>query len=234
MIYSGVLHTGFFKAWCIVAVLPPLAVLALTGLTMRTGRPRAGAPLLWGIVGLLMALATVVGGVLWPYDKLRLVGSVFEQGVLELATLAAVLVGLGAIVYWGPKLYGRRVPDGAASGLAVLGLLAVALLALPNIALGLWKQPAASVGPFDINGPKALLNLLSTAGCALLFVVIVAGVLLGLRAFSRGDLAGDDPWDGNTLEWATSSPPPDTNFPELAAVSSPEPLLDLKTARETA
>jgi hypothetical protein len=40
--------------------------------------------------------------------------------------------------------------------------------------------------------------------------------------------AGDDPWDGNTLEWATTSPPPPYNFDVLPPVRSERPLFDLK------
>ncbi|MBV8968777.1 MAG: cytochrome ubiquinol oxidase subunit I, partial [Verrucomicrobia bacterium] len=44
----------------------------------------------------------------------------------------------------------------------------------------------------------------------------------------KGERAGDDPWDAWTLEWATSSPPPEYNFEELPVVRSRRPLWDLK------
>ena len=49
-----------------------------------------------------------------------------------------------------------------------------------------------------------------------------------LVSWLRAQPAGPDPWGGQTLEWATSSPPPRLNFPEgLPPVRSAEPLLDL-------
>ena len=59
-----------------------------------------------------------------------------------------------------------------------------------------------------------------------------AFALLATRSFRRGDPAGDDPWDGQTLEWATSSPAPYDNFVDLHTVASAEPLLDLKPRRD--
>ena len=62
----------------------------------------------------------------------------------------------------------------------------------------------------------------------LLTLVGVAGLLV--RSWRDGDAAGDDPWDGQTLEWATTSPAPVANFADAAVVHSPEPLFDLKHA----
>jgi cytochrome c oxidase subunit 1 len=50
---------------------------------------------------------------------------------------------------------------------------------------------------------------------------VIHSVLKGVRA-------GDDPWDGWTLEWATSSPPPEYNFEKVPVVRSGRPLWDLK------
>jgi heme/copper-type cytochrome/quinol oxidase subunit 1 len=54
---------------------------------------------------------------------------------------------------------------------------------------------------------------------------------LGLLALSsrHHDSVGDDPWDAQTLEWATTSPAPRDNFVDVPVVHSAEPLLDLKT-----
>ena len=55
------------------------------------------------------------------------------------------------------------------------------------------------------------------------------GILLLLRGFTKGELAGDDPWEGHTLEWVTTSPPPQGNFTApLPEITSDRPLLDLR------
>jgi cytochrome c oxidase subunit 1 len=49
-----------------------------------------------------------------------------------------------------------------------------------------------------------------------------------VRSYYRGEIAGNDPWDAWTLEWATSSPPPAYNFAVEPTVNSRRPLWDLK------
>ena len=73
--------------------------------------------------------------------------------------------------------------------------------------------------------------MLVTVGHGLMGVV-----LLGFVALAAKDRCGpvtpadDDPWEGQTLEWSTSSPAPVDNFVETPTVMSPEPLLDLRAA----
>jgi cytochrome c oxidase subunit 1 len=76
-------------------------------------------------------------------------------------------------------------------------------------------------------GPEmgwASLNLLATVGAVILalsFLLFVWNVFASLR---NGAIAGDNPWDAGTLEWATASPPPPQNFDRIPLVTSREPL----------
>jgi len=69
---------------------------------------------------------------------------------------------------------------------------------------------------------------LLTAGIALFLLNVVVCIVL-----KRGKLATDDPWEGDTLEWATTSPPPAHNFDTLPDIRSDRPLHDLRVAEET-
>ncbi|MGZ6993128.1 MAG: hypothetical protein ACXVKJ_18610, partial [Ilumatobacteraceae bacterium] len=161
----------------------------------------------------------------------RLSGTVFEEGTWLYIVYGAVLCALGAVTYWGPKLWGRMIPDKLVLPLAALGFLATVLAALPFLIAGFAKQPANAT-EFDYSGPQNLWNGLAAAGHVLMFITVLAFVGLAARSFTKGPTAGDDPWDAHTLEWATSSPAPYANFAEVHSVASAEPLLDLKPRRD--
>src|SRR4029078_8556089 len=74
-------------------------------------------------------------------------------------------------------------------------------------------------------------NLLATIGRFIIAASILPflwNVFISLR---NGKVAGDDPGEGNTLEWATSSPPPPYNFDRLPEIRSERPLFDVRHAR---
>jgi cytochrome c oxidase subunit 1 len=120
------------------------------------------------------------------------------------------------------------IADKAALGLGALGALGAALAAGPLLVAGFADQPAASA-VYDYDGPSQLWNALSTAGHALIGLVVLAFLGLALKALTgRGEAAEADPWQGHTLEWLTTSPPPPDNFVEPPTVMSPEPAYDLR------
>jgi cytochrome c oxidase subunit I+III len=71
-----------------------------------------------------------------------------------------------------------------------------------------------------------LWKALSTIGNYVLAVGILVVIVTFLKSVRPGAVAGPDPWGGETLEWATSSPPPPYNFLEIPTVRSAEPLWD--------
>jgi cytochrome c oxidase subunit 1/cytochrome c oxidase subunit I+III len=70
-------------------------------------------------------------------------------------------------------------------------------------------------------------NLLSTIGAFTLALGILLVVINVIWHAGRGVPAGPDPWGANTLEWATTSPPPDYNFPVIPLVRSANPNWDV-------
>jgi heme/copper-type cytochrome/quinol oxidase subunit 1 len=214
----------------LLPLLGGFIVISVGALALRGGRPRVIAPLAFGLLGALLVFVGMIANAVYHIGDAQLGGTVFEEGVWLCVLYGAILSAMGAIAYWGPKLFGRLIPDKVLVPLAALGFIATVLAALPYLIAGFAKQPANAT-EFDYSGPQNLWNLLSTAGHVLMFLTVILFTATALRSFRRGDIAGDDPWDGQTLEWATASPAPFANFSDLHSVASPEPLLDLKPRR---
>ena len=224
-----ILSYGFFN---LLPVLGGFIVISLGALALRSSsRTRVISPLVFGLLGALMVFVGVAANAVYQVGDAHLVGTVFEEGVWLYIVYGGVLTALGAITYWGPKLWGRSIPDKAALPLAALGFIATVLAALPMLIAGFAKQPA-NASQFDYSGPQNLWNALSATGHVLMLVTVLAFAGLAFRSFRKGSDAGDDPWDGQTLEWATSSPAPYDNFVDMHTVASAEPLLDLKPRRD--
>jgi heme/copper-type cytochrome/quinol oxidase subunit 1 len=178
-----------------------------------------------------MVLVGIAGNVVYQIGDAQLAGTVFEEGAWIYVCYGTVLSALGGIAYWGPKLWGRAIDDKKLIPLGLLGLLATVLASFPYYIAGFAKQPGGAT-QFDYDGPQDLWNTLAGIGHALMALTVLAFIGLAIASFRSGAMAGDDPWDGQTLEWATTSPAPTNNFAQVHAISSAEPLLDLKPARD--
>ncbi|MGH2975276.1 MAG: cytochrome c oxidase subunit I [Solirubrobacterales bacterium] len=151
-------------------------------------------------------------------------GSFFIVAHFHYTLFAGSLFGLLAGVhYWFPKVSGAMLREG-------LGKLSFWLLAIganatffPMFFLGFDGMPRRVP---DYAPRLGDLNLLSSIGAGLIalgVLVFLANLWVSLR---HRVPAGDDPWGSQTLEWATSSPPPRHNFDSLPRIASYAPLLD--------
>jgi heme/copper-type cytochrome/quinol oxidase subunit 1 len=77
-------------------------------------------------------------------------------------------------------------------------------------------------------------NLLETVGTLVLALGILVTLVAWWRSTKRGPVASNNPWDGDTLEWATTSPPPPYNFASIPTVRSREPVWDQPDLRDGA
>ncbi len=211
----------------VLPVIGGVVVLGIAALALQNGKLRLLSPTLFAAFGAGLALVGLVGTVVQGAGDAHLVSTVFEESMMLYVVYGALLAMLGAANYWGPKLTGRTVDDRKVAPLAVVGAVGVVLAALPYAIAGFAKQPGMTM-VFDYSGPKGLWNVLSAIGHVLVALTVLGVLALRLNATRSGAPAGDDPWDAQTLEWATSSPPPPANFADVHTVMSPEPLLDLK------
>lgn len=213
--------------------LPLLGVLVVLGVSLlgiAKSKPRLVPAMAPALLGLGMVLTGMVGHLVALFEPAQLAGTVFEEGEFIYVGYGALLIGLAAVSYWGPKLWGRVLPSSAVLGISGLAFLGTVLAALPMYIAGFANQPANVANNFSYSGPQQLWNTASAAGHALVAVSVLLFVLTALRAFTAGEVAGDDPWDAQSLEWSVSSPAPSSNFVSTPSVTSAEPLLDIKPA----
>ena len=218
--------------FALLHLLPLLGAVVVLGVfgAQLARRPKVSAALVFALLGSLLVTVGVAAGALTAIGDAQVAGTVFEEGAWLAISYGLVLGVLGGVVHWGPKLWGRLAADKQMLPLAGIAALGGALASVPYFIAGFAKQPAG-VTQFDYSGPQDLWNVLSTVGHGLVIIAVLMFIGVAVRSFIAGPLAGDDPWDGLTLEWATPSPAPDDNFAELHVISSAEPLLDLKPAR---
>jgi cytochrome c oxidase subunit 1 len=132
-----------------------------------------------------------------------------------------------ALFFWWPKMFGRKLREGLGAWCFWLLFVGFNVTFLPMHFMGL-EGMARRVYTYDSSGSLPLLNIIATAGSYLM----AAGVLVFVwnvivSAFDR-EPVGADPWGGYSLEWATSSPPPEHNFDALPPIRSERPVFDAR------
>jgi cytochrome c oxidase subunit 1 len=212
------------------AVALPLGLLVLLWLDTlrRAGRPKADASLIYvvgfvlaigaGVVAAIVAAAKPVDGTAWADGQVHLV--VFG---------ASLLLAVGALHHWAPKLYGRSLGGASVAFAQFLLLFGGSVLYALGAYLAGWDHYMAG----DNLSGDARGRVMAAA--ALLLVLGVFGVAAAVvtRTFAPPASAPASD-DGITLEWAAASPPPPHNFDTIPEVRSAAPLADLQTAEASA
>jgi cytochrome c oxidase subunit 1 len=172
-----------------------------------------------GLTGIMLSAA--------PFDW-QLGNSYFVVAHFHYVLVGAILFALfAAFYYWYPKITGRMMSETLGKlhfVLFIIGFhLTFDLMHVPGI-LGMPRRIytyEAGRG-WDVWNFWVGVGALFQAAGTLVFVYNLA------RSYYAGKPAGPDPWDAWTLEWSTTSPPPDYNFAIEPTVNSRRPLWDLK------
>lgn len=229
---SGASVNSFFGITTMIISIPTGAKIFNWLFTMYRGRIRFELPMMWLVAFMLTFVVGGMTGVLLavPPADFVLHNSLFLVAHFHNVIIGGVLFGLfAAINFWWPKAFGYRLDPwwgkvsfwfwvvgfwAAFMPLYILGLMGVTrrMRVFDDPSLQIWFGIAA-FGAFLI-----------AVGIAALLIQIAVSVW---RRETLRDESGD-PWGGRTLEWATSSPPPDYNFAFTPVIHDHDAWADMK------
>ena len=230
---SGASVNSFFGITTMIISIPTGAKIFNWLFTMYRGRIRFELPMLWTIAFMLTFTLGGMTGVLLavPPADFVLHNSLFLVAHFHNVIIGGVLFGMFAgINFWWPKAFGFKLDRKWGLRSFWLWVVGFYFAFMPLYVLGLmgvtrrlrtFDDPSLQIW-FVIAGFGAFLILLGIAAMLMQFYVSVRD-----REKLR-DFTGD-PWGGRTLEWATSSPPPDYNFAFTPVVHSGDAWWDMKS-----
>jgi cytochrome c oxidase subunit I len=181
-----------------------------------------------GMVGLF-----TIGGItgvqlaVFPADW-QLHDSYFVVAHLHYVLFGGSVFGIFAgLYYWFPKMSGRMLSEGLGKVSFWLMFVGFNMTFLIQHSAGMSGMPRR-VYQYPDTGDLELYNLISSIGSFLLGIGVLVTLVNVIRSIRNGKIAGNDPWQGNTLEWFTQSPPPPNNFDAIPVVRSVEPMKDIR------
>jgi cytochrome c oxidase subunit 1 len=204
--------------------------------TMWGGSISLRVPMLFAIGFLFMFL---IGGVDGVFHAVVPIDYAINDTYWVVSHIHYVLFGgsvfgvFAGMYFWFPKMTGKMLDETLGTIHFWLMLIGMNLTFMPMHILGLKGMPRR-IAEYQSGQGWDIWNLIATIGAFTIAVSVlffIANVIKTLATAPK--TAGDDPWEGNTLEWMTSSPPPEHNFDRLPEIHSERPNFDRRVASRT-
>jgi cytochrome c oxidase subunit 1 len=199
--------------------------------TMWRGQITYETPMLFSLGFLVTFLFGGLTGVLLasPPIDFHVTDSYFVVAHFHYVVFGTVaFAGFGGIYFWFPKMTGRMLNERLGKLHFWTLFIGFQTTFLVQHWLGLKGMPRRVADYLPSDGFSTL-NTVSTVGAIILGVSTLPFLYNVFHSYRHGEIApGDDPWGyGNSLEWATSCPPPRHNFLSLPRIRSERPAFDL-------
>jgi cytochrome c oxidase subunit 1 len=228
-------EAGFGIATMIIAIPTGVKIFNWIG-TMWGGRLRFDTPMLFAVGFILMF---VIGGLSGVTHSIVPADTQQHDSYYVVAHFHYVLFGgaifgyVAGVYYWFPKWTGRLLDEKLGKWHFWTMLLGFNLTFAPMHVLGLNGQPRRTYRYGEGLGWD-FWNLIATIGAFVIFFSFCIFVwnIVRTHFLGRGRPAGPDPWDGRTLEWTISSPPPVHNFDEVPTVHALDDFWHRKYAED--
>ena len=214
---SGASVNSFFGITTMIISIPTGAKIFNWLFTMYRGRIRFEVPMLWTIGFIITFVIGGMTGVLLavPPADFVLHNSLFLVAHFHNVIIGGVLFGLFAgITYWYPKAFGYKLDPFWGKMSFWFWTIGFYFAFMPLYVLGLMGV-TRRMSQFEEDAAMQFWFQVAAFGAFLIALGILFFIVQLVVSYRRRDQLRDttgDPWDGRTMEWATSSPPPQYNF----------------------
>ncbi len=229
---SGASVNAFFGITTMIISIPTGAKMFNWLFTMYRGRIRYDVPMLWTLGFMVTFVIGGMTGVLLavPPADFVLHNSLFLIAHFHNVIIGGVVFGMFAgIVYWYPKAFGYRLDPFWGKMSFWFWLIGFYLAFMPLYVLGLMGV-TRRVNEFE-DPSLQIWFIIAAFGAALIALGILFFIVQIVVSYFKRDQLRDltgDPWDGRTLEWSTSSPPPEYNFAFTPIIHDLDAWWDMK------
>jgi cytochrome c oxidase subunit I len=224
---------AFFMITSLLIAVPAAVTIFNWLTTLWRGSIEFRVPFLFCVAFIAQLVIGGVAGILmsvFPIDW-QLSNTHFVVAQMHYVLVGGAMFGIIAgVYYWFPKMTGRLLSEGLGKLSFWITVIGFNMTFLPLFSAGLSGMPRRIVEYSGASGAPALegYNIVSTISSFVLGLGVLITVVNIIVSIRKGRPSGPDPWRANTLEWFTTSPPPQHNFDVVPPVRNAEPMKDIR------